>query len=290
VSGVSTAAAAGWQPSERELERRRTRAAQRRRRLVIATVMTVVVLGLAVTAVVSSPGWPIVRDAFFDPHDAKAALPSILKGFWVNIRIFLIAEPLILVLGLAIALARQARSAWLVPLRGVAVVYTDVVRGIPTLVLLFLFAFGIPALGLSGVTNSLMFWSTVALVVSYSAYVAEVFRSGIESVHPSQIASAEALALTRGQTMRHVVVPQAVRRVVPPLLNDFVSLQKDTALVAAVGVFDALLAASDYGNYHFSFTPIVVVAVFFVAMTVPLARLCDALTRRLARRERAGVL
>ncbi|GAB3851859.1 hypothetical protein GCM10028801_02040 [Nocardioides maradonensis] len=262
----------------------------RRRRLVIASLTTVVVLGGTITAIVVSPGWPTVRDTFFNAHHARAALPSIVKGFWINVRMFLIAEPLILVLGLAIALARQSRSAWLVPLRGVAVVYTDVVRGIPTLVLLFLFAFGMPALGLSGVPSSLFFWSTVALVISYSAYVAEVFRSGIESVHPSQVASAEALALTRSQTMRYVVVPQAVRRVIPPLLNDFVSLQKDTALVASVGVSEALLSASDYGNYNFNFTPIVVVAAFFVAMTVPLARLCDALARRLARRERAGAL
>lgn len=290
MSGSTRAATDGWQPSAHELARRQTRARQRRRRLVIGALMTVLVVGGAVTAIVVSPGWPIVRETFFDGHHARAALPAVLKGFWLNVRIFLIAEPLILVLGLAIALVRQARSAWLVPLRGLAVVYTDVVRGIPTLVLLFLLAFGMPGLGLSGVPSSLTFWSTVALVISYSAYVAEVFRSGIESVHPSQIASAEALALSRSQTMRYVVVPQAVRRVMPPLLNDFVSLQKDTALVASVGVADALLAASDYGNFHFNFTPIVVVAGFFVAMTVPLARLCDALARRIARRERAGAL
>ncbi|GAB4005218.1 amino acid ABC transporter permease [Nocardioides ultimimeridianus] len=287
---MSTSVAAQWRPSPHELARRRTRARQRRRRLLIGSLMTVLVVGGALTAVLLSPGWPVVRTTFFNAHHARAALPSIVKGFWVNVRMFLIAEPLILMLALAIALVRQARSAWLVPLRGIAVVYTDVVRGIPTLVLLFLLAFGMPALGLSGVPNSLFFWSTVALVISYSAYVAEVFRSGIESVHPSQVASAEALALSRAQTMRYVIVPQAVRRVVPPLLNDFVSLQKDTALVASVGVAESLLAASDYGNYHFNFTPIVVVAAFFVAMTLPLARLCDALTRRLARRERAGVL
>ena len=282
--------AVDWEPSERELARRRTRSRQHRRRVAVASVATVVVIGLLTAALVLSPGWPRVRATFLDLHHAEEALPSIVEGFWLNVRMFLVAEPIILVLGLALALVRQARSAWLVPLRGLAVVYTDVVRGIPTLLLVFLFVFGMPALGLQGIPSSIFFWATVALVVSYSAYVAEVFRSGIESVHPSQLASAEALALSRGQTMRHVVVPQAVRRVVPPLLNDFVSLQKDTALVASVGLFDALFAAADYANFNFDFTPYVVAALFFIAMTVPLARLCDALGRRMARRERAGAL
>ncbi len=282
--------AEGWQPSDRELERRRLRSRERTRSLLIASGAMVVVfvgLGLAVT---SSPGWPSVQETFFNWGHAKAAFPSILEGFWINVQLFLIAEPLILVLGLAVALARQARSPWLAPVRAVAVVYTDLFRGIPTLLLVILFAFGMPSLGLQGVPNSLFFWSLVALVMSYGAYVAEVFRAGIESVHPSQVASAEALALSRTQTMRYVVVPQAVRRVVPPLLNDFVSLQKDTALVAAVGVFDAVFAAQDYGNFNFNYTPLVVVAIFFVAMTVPLARLTDWLGRRYVQRAFAGAV
>ncbi|WP_344341895.1 amino acid ABC transporter permease, partial [Streptomyces rhizosphaericus] len=184
--------------------------------------------------------------------------PAILDGFWLNVTMFLIAEPLILALGLGLALARQSRAPLMVPLRAIAVVWTDVFRGIPTLVLVFLLVFGMPSLGLQGVPTSIFFWATVALVVSYSAYVAEVFRSGIESVHPSQLASADALGLSRGQAMRFVVVPQAVRRVVPPLLNDFVSLQKDTALVASVSLFDALFSARDYANYNFNYTPYVV--------------------------------
>ena len=174
-------------------------------------------------------------------------------------------------LGLAVALARNARTPWLTPLRILAVVYTDVLRGIPTILLVVLFAFGFPALKLQGIPNSLLFWAGVALVVSYGAYVAEVFRSGIDSIHPSQLNSASALGLSRAQTMRFVVVPQAVRRVVPPLLNDFVSLQKDTALVSSVGLFDALFSARDYGNFNFNYTPLVVVAGFFVVCTVPLA-------------------
>ena len=163
-------------------------------------------------------------------------------------------------------------------------------RGIPTILLVILFAFGMPALQLQGIPNSALFWAGVALVVSYGAYVAEVFRAGIDSIHPSQVNSATALGLSRAQAMRHVVVPQAVRRVIPPLLNDFVSLQKDTALVASAGVFDALFTARDYGNYNFNYTPIVVVAVFFVVMTVPLARYTDWLQRRWMERERAGAL
>lgn len=275
-------------PSARELERRRVRRAIRTRSALTASVATAVALGAVGTSIVLSPGWPAVRDTFFDAGHARDSLPAITEGFWINVTMFLIAEPLILLLGLALALARQTRSPWLVPLRGLAVVYTDVFRGVPTILLVFLFAFGMPALRLQGVPNSLFLWGLVALVISYGAYVAEVFRAGIESVHPSQVASAQALALTRAQTLRFVVVPQAVRRVVPPLLNDFVSLQKDTALVASVGIFEALFAARDYANFNFNYTPYVVVAAFFVALTVPLARLTDWLQRRVAERERAG--
>jgi polar amino acid transport system permease protein len=279
-----------WEPSARELERRAVRRSLRGRSVLVATVAAVVVfVGLGV-AITSSPGWPTIRATFFDGHHAKEAFPAILDGFWLNVKMFLIAEPLILVLALAVALARQARASWLLPVRVIAVIYTDVFRGVPTILLVVLFAFGMPVLGLQGIPQSPFFWATVALVLSYGAYVAEVFRSGIESIHPSQVASAEALGLSRGQAMRHVVVPQAVRRVVPPLLNDFVSLQKDTALVSSVAVFDAMFAARDYANYNFNYTPIVVVAAFFVVMTVPLARLTDWLQARYRQRELAGAM
>ena len=279
-----------WTPSAHELERRQVRSSQRRRGVLRATAVTVVVFAVVGIVVARSPGWPRVHETFFSGYHARHSFSEILKGFWVNVRLFLICEPCILVLGLAVALARQARSAWLVPLRIVAVVYTDLLRGVPTLLLVILFAFGMPALQLQGVPNSPLFWSGVALVVSYGAYVAEVFRAGIDSIHPSQLNSAAALGLSRAQALRHVVVPQAVRRVVPPLLNDFVSLQKDTALVSSVGVFDAVFSATDYGNFNFNFTPLVVVAGFFVVCTVPLARLCDWLQRRWMERERAGAL
>jgi polar amino acid transport system permease protein len=279
-----------WTPSTHELERRQLRRSQQRRAVLQATAVTVVVFALLTAVVVRSPGWPRVHETFFSGYHAQHSFHAILKCFWINVRLFLICEPCILVLGLAVALARQARSAWLAPLRLVAVGYTDVIRGVPTLLLVVLLAFGMPALQLQGIPNSALFWSGVALVVSYGAYVAEVFRAGIDSIHPSQINSAAALGLSRAQAMLHVVVPQAVRRVVPPLLNDFVSLQKDTALVSAVGVFDAVFSATDYGNFNFNFTPLVVVAGFFVLCTVPLARLCDWLQRRWMERERAGAL
>lgn len=277
-----------WSPSERELDRRRVRALLRRRSLVIATGVTVVFFVLLGAAVVTSPGWPRVQERFFNAEHARLSFGGIRDAFWLNVKMFMIAEPIILVIALLVALARQSRSPWLLPLRVVAVAYTDLFRGIPTLLLVLLFAFGMPGLELQGMPISAEFWVIVALITSYGAYVAEVFRSGIESIHPSQIASAEALGLSRGQAMRYVVVPQAVRRVIPPLLNDFVSLQKDTALASAAGVFDAVFFAQDYGLYNFNYTPFVVVACFFVVLTIPLARFTDWLQRRMSRRERAG--
>jgi polar amino acid transport system permease protein len=278
-----------WQPSSRELERRAVRRSLHRRSLLIATVTTVAFFGALWLATVSTPGWPRVKATFFSWHDAKASFPSIWHAFWTyNVKLFLIGEVLILALALTIAVLRQSKTPLLLPLRIVAILYTDLFRGIPTILLVFMLAFGVPALNLQGMTNSLFFWGLVALVLSYGAYVAEVIRAGIESVHPSQIASADALGLTRFQAMRYVVVPQGIRRVVPPLLNDFVSLQKDTALVGAAGVFDALFAARDYANYEFNFTPYTLVAGYFIVLTIPLARFTDHLQHRAMERERQG--
>jgi polar amino acid transport system permease protein len=278
-----------WQPSAREQEREAVRRSLRRRSLLVSTVATVLVLGGLVLATVTSPGWPSVKATFFSWPDAKASFPSIWHAFWTyNVKLFLIGEVLILGLALLVAIVRQSRAPALLPLRIIAVVYTDLFRGIPTILLVFMLAFGMPALDLQGVPNSLFFWGLVALVLSYGAYVAEVIRAGIESIHPSQIASADALGLSRTQAMRYVVVPQGVRRVIPPLLNDFISLQKDTALVGAAGLFDALFAARDYANFQFNFTPYVVVAGYFIVLTIPLARFTDHLQRRAMERERQG--
>lgn len=281
----------GWRPSARELERQQVRRTLRRRAVLVASTATVVFVVLVVVGVVSSPGWPTFRATFLSGHDARQAFPDIWHAFWkYNVLLFLLGEALILPLALLVALIRQSRAPALTPLRIVAVIYTDVFRGIPTILLVFMLVFGIPSLQLTGVTNSQFFWGLIALVLSYGAYVAEVFRAGIESIHPSQIASADALGLSRTQAMRYVVVPQAVRRVVPPLLNDFVSLQKDTALVGAAGLFDALFVARDYANFNFNFTPYVVVAAYFIVLTVPLARVTDWLQRRSRTREFAGAV
>jgi polar amino acid transport system permease protein len=277
-----------WSPSPRQVERQRVRRALDRRATLVATAATAVVLVLLVVGLTASPGWPRVRETFLSWPDAKAALPAIAQAFLVNVRMFLVAEPLILLLGVLVAVARTTVAPALFPVRALAVLYTDLFRGVPTLLVVFLVAFGLPALRLQGVTSSLFWLGVTALVLSYGAYVAEVFRSGIESVHPSQVASAQALGLSHAQSLRYVVVPQAVRRVVPPLLNDFVSLQKDTALVASVGLVEALRQAQVYSSFHFNFSSYLVAAAFFVALTIPLARLTDWLGRRYARRERAG--
>jgi polar amino acid transport system permease protein len=278
----------GWTPSRRQREREAVRRRLALRSAAVAAAATVLVVGVVAALVVGSPGWPRVQATFLSWPDAKASFPAIAEGFWTTVRLFLVAEPLVLVVGVLVAVVRGTTSAALFPLRALAVGYTDLFRGVPTLLVVFLVCFGVPALNLRGVTTSLFWLGMVALVLSYGAYVAEVIRAGIESVHPSQVASADSLGLSHGQAMRFVVLPQALRRVVPPLLNDFVSLQKDTALVAAVGLTETLRQAQVYSSFNFNFTPYLVAAAFYVALTIPLARFTDWLGRRYARRERAG--
>ncbi|QWC86286.1 amino acid ABC transporter permease [Nocardioidaceae bacterium] len=279
---------AAWVPSPAQRDRDAYRRRRSRRDASVATLATVVLLGGLALVVVSSPGWPRVQSTFFSGFHFAASWRDVLSAFWVNVSMFLIAEPIILVLALLIAVVRGTRAPVLFPVRLLAVLFTDMLRGIPTILLVLLLGFGMPALGLQGVPTSLYFWALTALVLSYSAYVAEVLRAGIESIHPSQIASARTLGLSRTQTLRHVIVPQGVRRVIPPLLNDFVSLQKDTALVSVVAIFDAVYTARDYGAYNFNYTPYVVAALLFIALTVPLARFTDWLSARARRREVAG--
>lgn len=205
---------------------------------------------------------------------------------------FLIAEPLILLVGLLIALARGTHSAVMFPVRAIAIGYVDLFRGVPTLLLVYLVGFGFPALRLQGVPVDPFWLGLIALTLSYAAYVAEVIRAGIESVHPSQRAAARSLGLSQAQTTRTVVLPQALRRVAPPLLNDFISLQKDTALVAVLGLVpaEALREANVYTAANFNYTPLVVAAVFFIVLTIPLARFTDWLGNRALRRQHsAGV-
>ena len=257
------------------------------RNVVIALVSTVVFFVVLVLVVTNSPGWPEVKKAFFDASVFKDSFPEILRAFVRNIKIFCVAEVFILVLALLIAVLRSLPGPVFFPVRALAIAYTDFFRGIPTILLIFILGFGVPALGLSGVPTSALVWATIALIIIYSAYVAEVYRAGIESVHPSQDAAARSLGLTRGQSLRYVVIPQAVRRVIPPLLNDFIGLQKDTALVALIGPVEAFRQAQIDTSATFNFTPYVAAALIFVAFTIPLARLTDYLNER-SRRQRVA--
>ncbi|GIH71195.1 amino acid ABC transporter permease [Sphaerimonospora thailandensis] len=277
-----------WVKSERQIRREAELRRRTRRSVSVATASTLLVAVTVVVAVTASPGWPRVRETFFSPTAFTEALPDVLRGFLLNIKIFLVAEVFILVLGLIVALVRGLRSPVFFPLRALAVLYTDIFRGIPTILLVYLVGFGIPALQLQGAPADPVTLGVIALVLSYGAYVAEVFRSGIDSIHPSQRAAARSLALSHGQTMRYVVLPQAVRRVVPPLLNDFVSLQKDSALVAMLGPLEALRQAQIHAASTFNYTPYLAAALLFIALTVPMARLTDHLAARTARRHLGG--
>ena len=267
------------------------------RAFLVSTASTVVFFGVVFLIVVLSPGFDAVRRSFFDLDAMRASffgvpsegLPPIWRGFLLNVEVFLVAEVLILILALALAVIRQIPGPVFFPFRLVAIVYTDLFRGTPLLLVILMFGFGIPALAIRGLPRSVLFWGAAALVLSYSAYVAEVFRAGIESVHGSQTAAARALGLSRWQALRFVVLPQAVRRVIPPLLNDFVSLQKDTALLAVLGAIEAVRSAEIYTNYRFNYSPYVITAFLFILLTIPLARFTDHLIERDRRRRTAGV-
>jgi len=272
-------------PSERQLEREQYRRRRARNRGAVAVVSTLVVLGVLVVGVTQSPGWPRVRETYFNVDDARSVLPDVAKAFWLNIRLFLVAEVFILVVAVVVAIIRVVPAPALAPIKLLATLYTDVFRGTPTILVVFLVGFGVPALRLGGLPTSLFWLGVIALTLSYGAYVAEVLRAGILSIHPTQWASGRALGLSYGQTMRHIVLPQAVRRVAPPLLNDFVSLQKDTALLSTIGLVEALRVAQVDSGRTFAFTGYVVAAAFFIVATIPLARFTDYLTVRSLRRE-----
>ena len=269
-----------WRPSELEQERAAYRRRRAHRSTLIAVVSTVVIGVVLIIGITSTPGWPRVRETFFDPAKAIAALPVVAQGLWLNIRVTLICGALIAILGLTVAVLRTLRGPVFFPVRLLATAYTDLFRGLPLLLVIFLLGFGVPALRLQGLPNSAVIWGGAALVLTYTAYVAEVFRAGIESVHPSQWAAARSLGLSYPKTLRYVVLPQAIRRVVPPLLNDLVSLQKDSGLIAVLGVVDAIRAAQIQTALDFNFTPYVVAGALFVALTIPLARLTDYVARR----------
>ena len=269
-----------WEPSEAQRERDAYRRRRSVRSGVVALVSTVVLLGAAAVAVTGSPGWERVQQTYFDWDKAVDSFPAVLDGLWLNIRVTLVSAVLIVVLGLTIAVMRTVRGPVAFPLRLLGTVYVDLFRGLPLLLLLLLLGFGGPALNLAGLPRDAIYWACAALVLSYSAYVAEVFRAGIESVHPSQRLAGRALGLTYPQNLRHVVLPQAWRRVLPPLMNDLVSLQKDSGLIAVVGVVDAIRAAQIETAEDFNYTPYVVAGVLFVCLTVPMARFTDWYARK----------
>jgi len=269
-----------WSPSSRELEREKSRRAIRRKQALIAISSSILVLGTLTLVLVTSPGWESVKTTFFDFEYGQEILPLVAKGLWINLQLTFIGGAAIGVIALGLALLRTTKSPTLTPFRFLATAYVDIFRGAPLILIILLVGFGVPALGLKGVSNNVIFLGTVAVVLTYSAYVAEVIRSGILSIHPSQRAAARSLGLTSGQTMRYVVLPQAIRRVVPPLLNDFVSLLKDTGLVSILGVTDAVRAAQINASRTFNYTPYVVAAILFLLITIPMTRYTDHAIRK----------
>ena len=256
----------------------------------IAVASTVLFFGLAAVLVVSSPGWPALKSTFFNERVFRESLPKILEQFRTNVFIFLVAEAFVLVVAMVLAVLRSLPGPVFAPLRILSIGYTDLFRGIPTILVISLLGFGMPALQLQGLPTSEVFWAIVALVLVYSAYVSEVYRAGIESVHPSQTAAARSLGLSRLQSMRHVVLPQAVRRVVPPLLNDFIGLQKDSALVAFLGVIEGLQTANIIAAAEFNYTPFVALALVYLVITIPQTRFVDWLIERDRQRRQGGTL
>ncbi|GAA1360499.1 amino acid ABC transporter permease [Streptomyces beijiangensis] len=275
-------------PSARRIERERYRRARTRRATAIAATSTLVVGAALFLGVVNSPGWQRTRETFFSAEYARKAFPDVMQGLWLNLRLLVVCGALVLVFGLLIAVARTLRGPVFFPVRALAAAYTDFFRGLPLIINLLVVIFGVPALRLSGVTTDPVILGGAALVLTYSAYVAEVFRAGIETVHPSQRAAARSLGLSSGQALRYVILPQAVRRVVPPLLNDLVSLQKDTGLVSIGGAIDAVYAAQIIVGKDFNFTPYVVAGLVFVALTIPMTRFTDWVTARMDRERAQG--
>jgi polar amino acid transport system permease protein len=286
ASEVQRASGTKREPSPLQRERLAYRRRQTVRSVVVAAVSTLALGVLLVVGVTGSPGWDRVKESFLDPDVARKAMPAILVGLWLNVRLLAFCAVGAMLVGLAIAVLRTLRPAVFFPLRALATSYTYVFRGAPLIIVLYLWTFGVPGLRLSG-TPSVLILGGIALVITYGAYLAEVFRAGIESVHPSQRAAARSLGLTYRQTMRYVVLPQAVRRVAPPLLNDLVALQKDVGLISLAGPVDAIRAAQIQTAETYDFTPYVVAGALFVLLAIPLIAVTDWVTLRAARRQSA---
>lgn len=265
--------------------RRAAYEAQRKRRSVAIAAISSLVVAIAIVVLIPlMPRWDRVRESFFNGDRFRDSFPRLLDAFVLDVKIFLWSMPAILLLALIVAMGRNSRSPALFPVRMLMIAYTDIMRGVPIILWIYLIGFGVPGLGLSRPYNSPLLWGSVAMVLTYSAYVAEVFRAGIESIHESQRAAARSLGLSNWHTMRHVVLPQAVRRVVPPLMNDMVSLQKDVALVSLIGPIEILRQAGVDKSKFANFTPYIAAAAIFLCVTIPLTRLTDWLLERERRR------
>jgi polar amino acid transport system permease protein len=258
--------------------------ARKRRSIAVATVSSLIVVAAIVLLVPRMPRWDRVRQSFFNGERFRDSFPRLLDAFILDVKIFAWSAPLILILAMLIAMARNSRSPALFPVRALTIAYTDIMRGVPIILWIYLIGFGVPGLGLDRPWNSPLLWGSVALVLTYASYVAEVFRAGIESVHESQRAAARSLGLSNWQTMRFVIIPQAVRRVVPPLMNDLVSLQKDVALVSLIGPIEILRQAGIDKAKFANFTPYIGAAVIFLCITIPLTRTTDYMMERERRR------
>jgi polar amino acid transport system permease protein len=276
-----------YQPSPQAIARAENAREIARRSAFIAALSTIAFAAVVVLVVTKSKGFHLVGDAFFNWRYAKHALPSVLSGLWLNLRILVITEILVLIFGLALALARTTRNPLLFPLRLVAAAYSDIFRGLPLLLVLLLIGFGLPGLQISWIPNSPVFLGVISLTLTYTAYVGEVIRAGIDAVPPTQKMAARALGLSHGQAQRHVILPQAFRKVIPPLLNDLISLQKDSGLISVLGAIDAIRAAQIETAQFFNFTSYVVAGVLFVLLTIPLTRFTDYLTAKKDRSRQA---
>ncbi|PKQ33727.1 MAG: ABC transporter permease [Actinobacteria bacterium HGW-Actinobacteria-11] len=284
---TSTSVDAEWQPSELELSRRVLRRRATTRSVLIALLSSIVLVTVLLLVVVNTPGWAVVSQTFFDPQVALESIGPVFQGLLVNLLVLAIAVVCVAIFGTLLATMRSLRGPVFFPLRALAAAYTDFFRGIPLLIVLYLVGFGIPALMIFPRMPA-MFWGTIALVLTYSAYVAEVLRAGMEAVHPSQRIAARSLGLTHGQTLRIVVIPQGVRKVVPALMNDFVSMQKDVGLISVLGAVDAVRAAQLMVAETYNYTPYLVAGLMFIILSWPMIRLTDIVTARMNKREQAG--
>lgn len=273
--------------SEVERQRRRYRRTRTTRSLLISAISTLIIAALIVVVLASSPGWKTTQQTFFNWEYAKSSFPAVLSGMWLNIRMLLVAATGVAVFATLLAAARTLGGPVFFPIRFLAAAYTDIFRGVPFIVVLYIIGFGIPALNPSRRIDVTLL-GTIALVITYTSYVSEVLRAGLESIHPSQRYAARSLGLTHGQTMRHIIVPQAVRKVTPALMNDFISMQKDVGLISVLGATDAIRAAQVQQATTYNFTSYVVAGLLFIVLSFPFIRLSDWYTARLRKREQMG--